>query len=224
MRRLAGWLEQMDRQELLATPLAFSFAVSPADIESGRVQLTPKCPHLTHHGARCITCGMTRAFAAIGHGRLQTALRYNRGALPLYGAFIILTVASGLGLTAVCGRLAPRRSARYASRGRRWRAMRTTAIHSSQPPTAAAHPETGTHTYAGQPHGPASTQCSARTAATAASAPIAADATRLVTAEATTSQAARRASSAATLETTAARTAVGSLAKRPHALSPDTTA
>jgi hypothetical protein len=125
MRQLGRWLEQMDRIELVAcallasvlllasaAPLAFSFAVSPADIETGRVQLTPECPYRARHGAECMTCGMTRAFAATGHGRLQTAWRYNRGALPLYGALVTVAVVSGVGLSAVCRRLSLRRVTR----------------------------------------------------------------------------------------------------------------
>lgn len=63
---------------VLALALAISFVVTPEDIESGRVVLSPVCPTKRFFGFECATCGMTRAFTAIGHGRLGDAWAYNR--------------------------------------------------------------------------------------------------------------------------------------------------
>jgi hypothetical protein len=63
---------------VVAVSLAISFVVTPEDIETGRVVLTPTCPTKRFFGFECLTCGMTRAFTAIGHGRLADALSYNR--------------------------------------------------------------------------------------------------------------------------------------------------
>jgi len=53
--------------------------VTPEDIESGRVVLTPPCPYKQMTGRDCPSCGLTRAFAAIGHGRFDDAIHYHRG-------------------------------------------------------------------------------------------------------------------------------------------------
>jgi hypothetical protein len=68
----------------LAFALSLSFAITPEDIESGRAWFTPTCMFLRVFGHPCPTCGMTRAFSALSHGRLDDALRYNRGAPALY--------------------------------------------------------------------------------------------------------------------------------------------
>jgi hypothetical protein len=73
--------------------LTVSFVVTPEDIESGRVVLTPICPTKRFLGFECATCGMTRAFTALGHGRLGDALGYNRLS-PL--AWVLVWVAGVL--------------------------------------------------------------------------------------------------------------------------------
>lgn len=64
--------------------LAISFAVTPEAIEAGRVVLSPTCHFKATFGRECPTCGLTRAFCALSHGRLADARRYNRAAPALY--------------------------------------------------------------------------------------------------------------------------------------------
>ncbi|MBL9022159.1 MAG: DUF2752 domain-containing protein [Myxococcales bacterium] len=84
------------------TVLFISFAVTPEDIESGRVVLSPTCHFKLVFGRECWTCGMTRAFTALSHGRLTDALAYNRGAPLLYG----LAWLAGVGAAASLARVA----------------------------------------------------------------------------------------------------------------------
>jgi hypothetical protein len=62
----------------LAAALAVSFLVTPEQIESGKLVLSPACPTKRFFGFECLSCGMTRAFTALGHGQLSRALDYNR--------------------------------------------------------------------------------------------------------------------------------------------------
>lgn len=71
----------------LAVMLAISFMVTPGDIESGRIVLSPPCAFHRLFGLDCPMCGMTRAFAALSHGRLLVAWGYNRAAPVTYLAF-----------------------------------------------------------------------------------------------------------------------------------------
>jgi hypothetical protein len=68
----------------LALVLGTSFAFVPEDVESGRVALTPECHFKRLFGHECLTCGLTRGFMAMSHGRVADAFRYNRGAPFLY--------------------------------------------------------------------------------------------------------------------------------------------
>jgi hypothetical protein len=72
---------------LFGASLGVSFAVTPEDIESRRVVLSPPCHLKTLLGRECPTCGLTRAFSALSHGRADDARRYNRGAPALYVAW-----------------------------------------------------------------------------------------------------------------------------------------
>jgi hypothetical protein len=96
---LVRWFRALDRDELLgvlaaavllsvlsAIPLGVSFAVTPSDIESGRIRLSPPCEYKAKHGEPCPTCGLTRGFAALSHGQVEEALRHNPWSLALYGA------------------------------------------------------------------------------------------------------------------------------------------
>src|SRR5688572_26349622 len=58
--------------------LGVSFVVTPEDVEAGRVVLSPTCHFKAIFGRECLTCGLTRAFTALSHGRLDDAWRYNR--------------------------------------------------------------------------------------------------------------------------------------------------
>lgn len=82
----------------LLTALVVSFAVTPEAIESGRIVLSPPCPTKYFFGFECASCGMTRAFAALGHGRLSDALAYNRGAPIVWVAFWVLAALSLRGM------------------------------------------------------------------------------------------------------------------------------
>lgn len=74
--------------------LVVSFAVSPEQIESGSVRLTPPCPYRLATGEPCLGCGMSRAFAAISHGRLADGRRYNPLSPWLYAATWLVGVGS----------------------------------------------------------------------------------------------------------------------------------
>lgn len=73
----------------LAVVLAISFAVTPDDIESGRVVLSPPCLFKLVLGRDCPTCGLTRAFAALSHGQLALATSYHRLSIAVYALFWI---------------------------------------------------------------------------------------------------------------------------------------
>ncbi len=98
-----------------ATPLAISVLVTPEDIESGRVALTPTCRTLAETGKPCWSCGLTRGFAALGHGRWSDARTYHRGAPWLFGAFWIGGLAFGARAVRAARRLR-RETARSAPR------------------------------------------------------------------------------------------------------------
>jgi hypothetical protein len=69
---------------VLAFVLGTSVAVAPEDVERGRVTLSPPCHFKALFGRDCPTCGLTRGFMAMGHGRFGDAWRYNRAAPFLY--------------------------------------------------------------------------------------------------------------------------------------------
>ena len=66
---------------LVALSLAGSFFQYERVVAEGH----PWLPHF--HCAGCPLCGMTRAFCALSAGRLDEALRWNRGAPALYSLF-----------------------------------------------------------------------------------------------------------------------------------------
>lgn len=115
---LVEWAAILGLGLLLLLPtgsaLGVSLAVSPDDLDSGKVQLTPTCPHRLNGGPGCISCGMTRAFASASRGRFGDAWRFNRAAVPLY-ALTLTLFAGSLGTTLVAARGLRRRLAR--SRG-----------------------------------------------------------------------------------------------------------
>ncbi len=74
--------------------LAASFVLSPEGLSEGRYGFVFACPSKTLLGHACPTCGMSRAFAAISHGRLTDALQYNAAAPAAY-AFIWLGALLG---------------------------------------------------------------------------------------------------------------------------------
>ena len=82
----------------LALALAVSFAVTPEDIEARRIVLSPPCAFRVVFGVDCPTCGLTRAFAALGHARFGDAVRYNAAAPLFYVAFAAGAVLAALGI------------------------------------------------------------------------------------------------------------------------------
>lgn len=78
----------------LALALGTSFVVTPEDIESGRISLTPTCAFRQIFGRPCPTCGLTRGFSALSHGRIDEASRYNFLSIPMYGIFWLGAAAS----------------------------------------------------------------------------------------------------------------------------------
>lgn len=96
----------------LALSLSISFAITPQELESGAVVLSPPCMSQLLFARPCPTCGMTRGFAAVSHGRFEQALHYNRAAPIVYllywtGAALGLVGAIRSGLA--YRRMAPRR-------------------------------------------------------------------------------------------------------------------
>lgn len=88
----------------LATPLlcllGVSFVVTPADIDSGAVAISPGCLLVRAFGVECPVCGMTRAFAALGHGQLRLAFELNHGAPVVYllvWALLLYAVRGAIG-------------------------------------------------------------------------------------------------------------------------------
>ncbi len=79
-----------------ALSLALSFAVTPEQIESGEVVVAPTCTWKRVFGRPCPTCGLTRGFAALSHGRLDDATHYNRGVLFVYALWWLGTVGSAV--------------------------------------------------------------------------------------------------------------------------------
>ena len=69
--------------------LLVSFLVTPVAIESG-LMLSPPCTFKTVFGVPCLSCGMTRAFAALSHGHFALAWSYNRLSPFMYGCFWVL--------------------------------------------------------------------------------------------------------------------------------------
>lgn len=76
-------------------PLALSILVSPEDIESGRVQLTPPCEYRARHGRPCPSCGLTRGFAAMTRLRFDQAAEFNPKTPYVYAGFVLIALVSG---------------------------------------------------------------------------------------------------------------------------------
>ena len=81
-------------------PIVVAIAVSPDDLESGRVVLTPPCPIKQKTGHDCPSCGLTRGVAALGHGQWSRALGYHR-ASP---AVLVVCAIVAAGAVAVAAR------------------------------------------------------------------------------------------------------------------------
>jgi len=93
---------------LLLGSLALSFVVTPEDIESGRVWLSPTCTFKRVTGWECLGCGLTRGFSALSHGRWAEALDYNRISPVFYLGFWVGGLLSLLALRrAISDRLRP---------------------------------------------------------------------------------------------------------------------
>jgi hypothetical protein len=108
---LAPWLTAL---VVSAGPLLLSVAITPGAIERGEIVLSPPCSIKAITGRDCPTCGLSRAFAALGHGDLDGARRYHRGAPFLYGSYL---VGAGIALAGTLRALLrrPHRSTRISS-------------------------------------------------------------------------------------------------------------
>jgi hypothetical protein len=78
----------------LAGSLVASFCITPEAIESGAVVLWPTCTFRQLFDAPCPTCGLTRAFSALSHGRMRDALNFHGAAPLVYAGFWIGALAS----------------------------------------------------------------------------------------------------------------------------------
>lgn len=94
----------------LLLPLLISLAVTPSRIERGEVVLSPPCPIKRMLGRDCPSCGLTRAFTALGHGDLTAARRYHRASPFVYGIYAVgaLITLSGFTRAAIRYRRLPR--------------------------------------------------------------------------------------------------------------------
>lgn len=98
---------------VFAGVLVTARAVSPDAIESGLVSLSPPCPTQKLLHRPCPTCGMTRGFAALAHGRWDEALRHNRGAPVALAGWVAVLALGSVGLVRsihAYRRVSPRRT------------------------------------------------------------------------------------------------------------------
>lgn len=79
--------------------LLVSVVVSPEALERGDAVVAPSCWLRALLGAPCPTCGLTRAFAALGHGDVERALALHRAAPAVYAVYWIVGVAAAIVLT-----------------------------------------------------------------------------------------------------------------------------
>lgn len=83
---------------ITAGPLVTAFVVTPEAIESGEVALSPPCPFKRATGHDCPTCGMSRGFSALAHGRWADARAYH-SATPFMFVLFAVVAAGSLRLT-----------------------------------------------------------------------------------------------------------------------------
>lgn len=116
---MRAWVRARDRAEatgvgvlagffflVTVAPLLVSVALSPDDIDSGRVRLTGPCPYLAETGTPCGSCGLTRAFASMSRGQLARASAYNPAGPVVWGLFVVGAGTSGYAVALVLARLA----------------------------------------------------------------------------------------------------------------------
>jgi hypothetical protein len=90
---------------MIVAALGISFLVSPTEIESGQVVLSPPCLMQRLLGMSCPTCGLTRAFCALSHGELGAALRFHPWSPIFYAAAWLGSVAALVGAFRACKEL-----------------------------------------------------------------------------------------------------------------------
>ena len=83
---------------LAALVLAVSFLSTAQTAETGWLALWPACS-ARQAGSSCALCGMSHAFIAISHGRIDEAKRLNPHAMWLYAGFLALSL-TGLCISA----------------------------------------------------------------------------------------------------------------------------
>jgi hypothetical protein len=89
-----------------------SFVLTPETLADGPFGFTLSCPTKALFGHACPTCGMSRAMAALAHGRWSDAVHYNLGA-PVAYTFIWFG--------ALFGAVQSAKTLRSITRARAWR-------------------------------------------------------------------------------------------------------
>ena len=75
---------------ITAGPVVTAFVVTPEAIESGAVVLSPPCPYKKATGHDCPSCGLSRGFSALAHGRWTDARRYHTATPVVFVVFVVV--------------------------------------------------------------------------------------------------------------------------------------
>ncbi|RKY17173.1 MAG: hypothetical protein DRP63_04155 [Planctomycetota bacterium] len=74
---------------IFATPVAISFALTQKEIQ----EIPFRCLFRTLTNHECPSCGLTRSFVAVAHGRLKDAVLFHPGGPVLFALFALLSLA-----------------------------------------------------------------------------------------------------------------------------------
>ncbi len=99
--RRAAWLLALAYAVLffpIAGSLVASFTFTPEQFDAAGGVLLPECSARALLGSACPTCGLSRAFSALSHGRWDDAVALHSGAPLAYAAWWLLGGASAAGL------------------------------------------------------------------------------------------------------------------------------
>jgi Protein of unknown function (DUF2752) len=79
----------------VVTAVTASTVIAPLVLPASTIEaITPVCVSKRLYHRECFLCGTTTAFIAIAHGDWSGARRANRGAIPLYFAFVVNAAAA----------------------------------------------------------------------------------------------------------------------------------